>query len=127
MPVRSWTARPIMVPVNPRQYSSDSFPASNTGPTDRQFFSSLDILRQATSNGGKALRMSGKLYPYPGDLGVIKEGAMADMLIVKDNPLDDVTILSNYDEQLLLIVKDGKIYKNTLQNGDSVEGYRLCV
>jgi imidazolonepropionase-like amidohydrolase len=79
-----------------------------------QFFSSLDILRQATSNGGKALRMSGKLYPYPGDLGVIKEGAMADMLIVKDNPLDDVTILSEYEEQLLLIIKDGKVFKNTL-------------
>ncbi|MCP4542165.1 MAG: amidohydrolase family protein [Chloroflexi bacterium] len=79
-----------------------------------QFFSSLDILRQATSNGGRALRMSGKLYPYPGDLGVIKEGAMADMLIVKDNPLDDVTILSQYEEQLLLIMKDGKVYKNTL-------------
>jgi len=79
-----------------------------------QFFSSLDILRQATSNGGEVLRMSGKLYPYEGDLGVIKEGAMADMLIVKGNPLDDVTILSNYEEQLLLIMKDGKIYKNTL-------------
>jgi len=79
-----------------------------------QFFSSLDILRQATSNGGEVLRMSGKLYPYTGDLGVIKEGAMADMLIVKGNPLDDVTILSNYEEQLLLIMKDGKIYKNML-------------
>jgi imidazolonepropionase-like amidohydrolase len=79
-----------------------------------QFFSSIDILRQATSNGGQALRMSGKLYPYPGDLGVIKEGAMADVLIVKDNPLDDVTILSDYDEQLLFIMKDGKIYKNII-------------
>ena len=79
-----------------------------------QFFSSLDILRQATSNGGQALRMSGKLYPYPGDLGVIKEGAMADVLIVKDNPLDDVTILSDYDEQLLFIMKDGKTYKNII-------------
>lgn len=79
-----------------------------------QFFSSLDILRQATSNGGQALRMSGKLYPYPGDLGVIKNGAMADVLIVKDNPLDDVTILSDYEEQLLFIMKDGKTYKNII-------------
>ena len=79
-----------------------------------QFFSALDILRQATSNGGKALRMSGKLYLCPGDLGVIKEGAMADLLIVKDNPLVDVTILSDYEAQLLLIMKDGEIYKNIL-------------
>jgi len=79
-----------------------------------KFFSSLEILRQATSNGGDALRMCGKLYPYPGDVGVIEEGAMADILIVKDNPLDDVSILSNYEEQLILIMKDGQIYKNLL-------------
>lgn len=80
-----------------------------------RYFSSLEILRQATSNGGKALRMSGKLYPYPGDIGVIKDGAMADLLIVKDNPLEDVTILSDYEDQLLLIMKDGKVYKNRLE------------
>ena len=79
-----------------------------------EFFSSLEILQQETSNGGKALRMSGKLYPCPGDLGVIKEGAMADFLIVKDYPLEDITVLSNYDEQLLLIMKDGKVYKNII-------------
>jgi len=79
-----------------------------------RFFSSLEILRQATSNGGQLLRLSGRLYPYPGDLGVIKEGAMADLLIVKENPLKDVTILSSYENQLLLIMKDGRIFKNNL-------------
>jgi imidazolonepropionase-like amidohydrolase len=81
-----------------------------------RYFSSLEILRQATSNGGKAMRMCGKLYPLPGDIGVIREGAMADLLVVKDNPLDDVTVLSNYEDQLLLILKDGKIYKNLLDS-----------
>ncbi len=79
-----------------------------------RFFPPIEILRHATSNGGRALRMCGKLYPYEGDLGVIKEGAMADMLIVRDNPLDDASILSNYEQQVLLIMKDGKIHKNTL-------------
>ena len=79
-----------------------------------RFFPPFEILRHATSNGGKALRMCGKLYPYSGDLGVIREGAMADMLIVKNNPLEDATILSNYEEQLLLIMKDGCLYKNLL-------------
>nr|VFJ62645.1 MAG: hypothetical protein BECKFM1743C_GA0114222_103224 [Candidatus Kentron sp. FM]VFJ63634.1 MAG: hypothetical protein BECKFM1743A_GA0114220_103374 [Candidatus Kentron sp. FM]VFK14744.1 MAG: hypothetical protein BECKFM1743B_GA0114221_103374 [Candidatus Kentron sp. FM] len=83
-------------------------------PRWSEFFSSLEILRQATSNGGRALRMSGGRYPCPGDLGVIREGAMADILIVKDNPLDDVTVLSNFQEQLLVIMKDGGIYKNIL-------------
>jgi imidazolonepropionase-like amidohydrolase len=84
-----------------------------------RYFSPLEILRQATSNGGKAMRMCGRLYPYPGDIGVIEEGAMADILVVKDNPLDDVTILSDYEEQLLLIMKDGKIHKNRLEPPDS--------
>ncbi len=79
-----------------------------------RFFPPIEILRHATSNGGQALRMCGKLYPYSGDLGVIREGAMADMLIVRDNPLQDASILSNFEEQLLLIMKDGSIYKNLL-------------
>jgi len=82
-----------------------------------RYFSSLEILRQATSNGGKAMRMCGKLYPYPGDIGVIKEGAMADMLIVKDNPLENAAILSDFEEQILLIMKDGKVFKDRLSDG----------
>jgi imidazolonepropionase-like amidohydrolase len=79
-----------------------------------QFFSSHEILRQATSNGGEALRMSGPLYSCEGDLGVIKPGAMADLLIVRNNPLEDVSVLSDYRDQLLLIMKDGRIFKNLL-------------
>jgi imidazolonepropionase-like amidohydrolase len=80
-----------------------------------EYFTPLEILRQATSNGGRALRMSGRLYPLPGDLGIIQEGAMADMLIVKNNPLEDISILSDYEEQLLMIMKDGKVFKNLLE------------
>ncbi len=79
-----------------------------------RFFPAIDILRQATSNGGEALRMSGPLYPCAGDLGVLKPGAMADLLLVRDNPLEDASILSDYGDQLLLIMKDGRIFKNLL-------------
>ena len=65
-----------------------------------------------TSNSGQVLRLNERPYLCPGDLGVIKEGAMADLLIVKDNPLDDVTVLTDYEAQLLLIMKDGEIYTN---------------
>ncbi|TLU85707.1 MAG: hypothetical protein FDX30_04280 [Chlorobium sp.] len=74
----------------------------------------MEILRQATSNGGETLRMSGPLYSCDGDLGVIKPGAMADLLMVRDNPVQDVSMLSDYRDQLLLIMKDGCIYKNLL-------------
>jgi imidazolonepropionase-like amidohydrolase len=80
-----------------------------------QFFSPSEILHQATANGGQMLRMCGRLYPYPGELGVIADGAMADLLVVKGNPLEDITVLSDYENQLLLIMKDGRVYKNQLR------------
>ncbi|MCK4711095.1 MAG: hypothetical protein KAU21_20960, partial [Gammaproteobacteria bacterium] len=48
-----------------------------------------------------------------GPLGVIEKGAYADILIVKGNPLKDLTILRNRDN-LQMIMKDGKLFKNTL-------------
>ncbi|MBT8078212.1 MAG: amidohydrolase family protein [Gammaproteobacteria bacterium] len=81
----------------------------------RKYFSNLQILRQATSVTAGLLAMSGKRNPYPGKLGVIEEGALADIIIVEGNPLDDITLLSNPEENIALIMKDGKIVKNTLQ------------
>ena len=54
------------------------------------------------------------MNPYPGDLGVIKEGAYADMLLVEGNPLEKLDAVTNEDN-LLIIMKDGKIFKNTLE------------
>ena len=52
--------------------------------------------------------------PYPdGDLGVIKVGVYADMLLVEGNPLEDIAVLGELDN-LVIIMKDGKIYKNIL-------------
>jgi imidazolonepropionase-like amidohydrolase len=68
----------------------------------------------AMGNAGELLKLSGDRNPYPGDLGVIKEGAYADVLLVDGNPLDDITVIGVLDN-LRIIIKDGKIYKNTLQ------------
>ena len=60
--------------------------------------------------------LSGERHPYKeGPLGVIKEGAYADILLVDGNPLKDVKILGDGGKNIPLIMKDGKIYKNTLQ------------
>lgn len=79
----------------------------------RKYFSDYEILRQATSVTARLVEMSGKRNPYRGKLGVIREGALADMIVVDGNPMDDVTVLAD-PENIRLIIKDGKIYKNTL-------------
>ena len=53
----------------------------------------LETLRQATSGAAELLNMSGMMNPYPGKLGVIQEGAYADILLVDGNPLKDISVL----------------------------------
>ena len=79
-----------------------------------RWFSPLEILRQATSINGELLALSGPRYPYAGKLGVIEPGAMADVLVVDGNPLEDVRLLGDPDKTLKLIVKDGKIVRSDL-------------
>ncbi len=52
-----------------------------------------EILIMATGTAGELLQLSGIRNPYPGDLGVVKEGAYADLLLVDGNPLDDVKVV----------------------------------
>ena len=47
------------------------------------------------------------------ELGVIEEGAWADILLVEGNPIEDVTVLRNRDK-LRVIMKGGDVFKNTL-------------
>jgi imidazolonepropionase-like amidohydrolase len=80
-----------------------------------KWFTPLEILRQATSKSAELLAMSGPRNPYPGKLGVVEEGAYADLLLVNGDPLKDISILTKPEENLALIMKDGKIYKNTIK------------
>jgi imidazolonepropionase-like amidohydrolase len=78
------------------------------------WYSNAEILRMATSTNAELLALSGPRNPYPGKLGVIEQGAYADLLVVAGNPLDDIRLLENADTGLALIMKDGAIYKNQL-------------
>lgn len=80
-----------------------------------EWFSNAEILRQATSVNAEVLALSGPRNPYPGKLGVIEEGALADILLINGNPLENIRILTRPEEHLALIMKDGKIYKNTIE------------
>lgn len=78
------------------------------------WFEPVEILRMATGNTTELWQMSGIRNPYPdGELGVVREGAYADLLLVEGNPLEDLGAVTDHDN-LLIIMKDGKIYKNKL-------------
>jgi imidazolonepropionase-like amidohydrolase len=47
-------------------------------------------------------------------LGVVEEGALADLLLVDGNPLENIKLIEDPDKKFLLIMKDGTIYKNIL-------------
>ena len=82
-----------------------------------EHFSPLEILRQATSSAAELLEQSGKRNPYrDGKLGVIEEGAYADLLLVDGDPLTDITLFTEPDKNLRVIIKDGVVHKNTLIN-----------
>ncbi len=78
-------------------------------------YTPFEILQQATSGNAELFALSGNRHPYQeGSLGVIKEGAYADLVIVNGNPLEDITLMADPDNNLKLIMKDGVIYKNAL-------------
>jgi imidazolonepropionase-like amidohydrolase len=70
----------------------------------------------ATSTNAQLLALSGKRNPYPGKLGVVEEGALADLLLVEGNPLENIELVADPDRNFVVIMKDGKIYKNTLSD-----------
>jgi imidazolonepropionase-like amidohydrolase len=81
-----------------------------------RWYTNSQILRMATSTNAELLGLSGPRSPYPGKLGVIEDGGHADLLLVDGNPIEDITLLSNPAEKLLVVMKAGTIYKNTLKS-----------
>ncbi len=79
-----------------------------------RWYNNTDILKMATSINAELLAMSGPRNPYPGNLGVIEEGALADLLVIDGNPIEHVELIAKPDRNMMLIMKDGKIYKDTL-------------
>jgi imidazolonepropionase-like amidohydrolase len=79
-----------------------------------RWYSSSELLHQATAANGELLRMSGLRNPYPGSLGLVEEGALADLILVDGDPLENVDLISDPERNFLVIMKDGNIYKNHL-------------
>jgi imidazolonepropionase-like amidohydrolase len=68
----------------------------------------------ATGTNGELLALSGSRNPYPGKLGIIEEGAFADLIVVDGDPIANIALVENPEKNFMIIMKDGKIYKNTL-------------
>jgi imidazolonepropionase-like amidohydrolase len=79
-----------------------------------RWYDNAEILKMATSVNGELLAMSGPRNPYQGKLGVLEEGALADLLVIDGSPIDHIELLAAPDKNFMIIMKDGKIYKNTL-------------
>lgn len=79
-----------------------------------RFMSPLQALHKATGAAGSLLALSGERSPYPGRLGVIAEGALADLLVIDGDPETDLAWLDTPDTSLRLIMKGGRVFKESL-------------
>ena len=80
----------------------------------KKWFTNAEILKMVTHDNAQLLALSGLRSPYAGKLGVVEEGALADLLLVNGNPLAEIELIADPAKNFLVIMKDGKIYKNNL-------------
>ena len=79
-----------------------------------RWYTPAEVLKMATSGNAELLALSGLRSPYEGKLGVVEEGALADLLLVNGDPVADIKLLEDSDKNLLVIMKGGKVHKNTV-------------
>jgi imidazolonepropionase-like amidohydrolase len=79
-----------------------------------RWYTPAQALKQATADNAFILNMSGPRNPYPGKLGVIETGAYADMILCEGDPTSDLSLVADPEANFRVIMKGGKVYKNTL-------------
>ncbi len=67
----------------------------------------VDVLRSACAVNAELIGQKGKL-------GCIREGAVADVLVVDGNPLEDISVLGSGGDHISIIMKDGRFHKRTI-------------
>jgi len=77
-----------------------------------KWYTPAEALVMATRTNAELLSMSGKRSPYGGKLGVVEEGALADLLLIDGNPLENINLIADPAKNFKVIMKDGRIYKN---------------
>ena len=79
-----------------------------------RWYTPAEVLSMATGANGELLALSGERSRYRGKLGVVEEGALADLLLVDGDPLANLKLVEDPGKNFLVIMKDGRIYKNTV-------------
>ena len=79
-----------------------------------RWYTPEEALKMATGDNAQLLTLSGPRNPYPDKLGVVEEGALADLLLVDGNPLENINLIADPTKNFLVIMKDGKVQKNLL-------------
>jgi imidazolonepropionase-like amidohydrolase len=82
--------------------------------TLERWYRPVEILKMATAGNGELLAMSGPRNPYPGKLGVIEAGALADLIVVNGDPIENLNLIADPDRNFVLIMKDGRVAKDAL-------------
>jgi imidazolonepropionase-like amidohydrolase len=77
-----------------------------------RWYSPAEGLAMATGTNAELLALSGKRSPYPGKLGVVEKGALADLLLVDGNPLEGISLIADPAKNFKVIMKDGRVFKN---------------
>jgi len=77
------------------------------------YWTPAEVLAQATSESAKVIRLSGKLNRH-GNFGEIREGWLADLLLINGEPLEDISVLADPENNLALIMKGGEVVKSML-------------
>ena len=87
-----------------------------------RWYTPAEALTMATGTNARLLALSGKRNPYPGTIGTIEEGALADLLLVDGDPIANLGLVAEPGKNFLVIMKDGLIYKNTLEPSMALTG-----
>jgi imidazolonepropionase-like amidohydrolase len=102
----AWGTDLMFVPAQMKNQNSDILKL-------KAWMTPAEALKLVTHDNAQLLALSGLRNPYPGKQGVIEEGALADMLLVDGDPTTNLDLVADPEKNFLVIMKDGKIYKNT--------------
>jgi len=80
-----------------------------------RWYTPAETLKMITADNAELLALSGLRSPYAGKLGVVEAGALADLIVVDGDPLANLALLEDAERNVRVVMKDGRVYKNTLR------------
>jgi imidazolonepropionase-like amidohydrolase len=92
-----------------------------------RWYTPAETLAMATGTNAQLLALSGKRNPYPGKLGAAEQGALADLLLIDGDPITNIKLIEDPAKNFVVIMKDGKIFKNSMYSRVPVFVYEYVV